>query len=125
MHYARGYCVWRQRSLRYAGVYIYRNVSGVDCGMHRVSTNYYSEHIMATREDMKDWVLKALMSRGGKGWPKDVAKYIWENYQGELNNSGDLLYTWQYDVRWAAQSLRNAGKLKPVHRRRDRPWELA
>lgn len=79
---------------------------------------------MATREDMKDWVLRALKSLGGKGWPKDVAKYIWENYEAELKCSGGLLYTWQYDVRWAAQSLRNAGLLKPVHGRRDLPWEL-
>lgn len=80
---------------------------------------------MATREDMKDWVLLALKSRGGYGWPKDVAKYIWENYEVELRKSGNLLYTWQYDVRWAAQSLRNIGTLKPVHRRRDLPWEIA
>ncbi|SDW39046.1 hypothetical protein SAMN05444006_10397 [Allgaiera indica] len=25
--------------------------------------------------------------------------------------SGDLFYTWQYDMRWAAQNLRGAGKL--------------
>lgn len=80
---------------------------------------------MATREDMKGWVLNALRSLGGKGWPKDVAKYIWDNYEAELKRSGSLLYTWQYDVRWAAQSLRNFGKLKPVHGRRDLPWELA
>lgn len=80
---------------------------------------------MATREDMKAWVIKALESLGGKGWPKDVAKYIWDHYEIELRRSGDLLYTWQYDVRWAAQALRNSGTLKPVYRRRDLPWELA
>jgi len=46
---------------------------------------------MATREDMKGWVLQALKSRGGKGWPKDVAKYIWENYESDLRHSGALL----------------------------------
>ena len=66
---------------------------------------------MATREDMKDWVLKALESLGGTGWPKDVAKYIWEHYEDELKQSGSLLYTWQYDVRWAAQSLRDGGAI--------------
>ncbi len=80
---------------------------------------------MATRDDMKDWVIKALTNLDGKGWPKDVAKYIWDHYEPELKKSGGLLYTWQYDVRWAAQSLRNSGKLKPVHKRRDLPWELA
>lgn len=80
---------------------------------------------MATREDMKAWVLVALKSFGGKGWPKDVAKYIWEHYESDLKKSGNLLYTWQYDVRWAAQSLRDSGILKPVHGRRDLPWEIA
>lgn len=43
---------------------------------------------MATREDMKAWVIKALKSLGGKGWPKDVAKYIWDHYEIELKSSG-------------------------------------
>jgi hypothetical protein len=80
---------------------------------------------MATREDMKTWVIVALKSLGGKGWPKDVAKHIWDNHEGDLKKSGSLLYTWQYDVRWAAQSLRDTGILKPVHGRRDLPWEIA
>ena len=80
---------------------------------------------MASRENMKSWVIAALESLGGKGWPKDVAKYIWGNYEPELRKSGNLLYTWQYDVRWAAQPLRNTGLLKPVNRRRDLPWDIA
>ncbi|RQH04755.1 hypothetical protein [Paraburkholderia dinghuensis] len=79
---------------------------------------------MATRDDMKVWVVQALQASSGKGWPKDVSKFIWDNYEAELKRSGNLLYTWQYDVRWAAQSLRDAGVLKPVHGRRDLPWEL-
>ncbi len=80
---------------------------------------------MASRESMKEWVILALKAQEGIGWPKDVAKYIWQHYEIELKKSGSLLYTWQYDVRWAAQSLKNEGVLKPVHKRRDLPWELA
>jgi len=80
---------------------------------------------MATREDMKGWVLEALRLLGGKGYPKDVAKYIWEHYEQDLRRSGGILYTWQYDVRWAAQVLRNTGRLKAVNKRKDLPWELA
>ena len=79
---------------------------------------------MATRESMKDWVISALKMYNGKAWPKDVAKYIWLNYEEQIRNSGSLLWTWQYDARWAAQSLRNEGILKPVNRRTDLPWEL-
>lgn len=80
---------------------------------------------MTNREDMKEWVLVALKSLGGKGWPKDVAKYIWDHYEAELRKSNGLIYTWQYDLRWSAQSLRDAGILKPVHGRRDLPWEIS
>ncbi len=80
---------------------------------------------MIKRDDMMPWVVKCLESHGGKAWPKDVAKYIWENYESQLRSSGNMLYTWQYDVRWAAQTLRNNGTLKPVNRRRDLPWELS
>lgn len=52
---------------------------------------------------MKVWIVECLNSRGGAGWPKDVAKYVWEKYESELKASGDILYTWQYDLRWAAQ----------------------
>ena len=79
---------------------------------------------MATREDMKVWVISGLTSLGGRAKPSEVAKYIWDNHESDLMGSGALLYTWQYDVRWAAQSLRNSGKLKAVHGRRDLPWEL-
>lgn len=80
---------------------------------------------MATRDDMKDWIIHCLKERGGSGWPREVSKYVWENHEAELRRSGDLLYTWQYDIRWGAQQLRNSGVLKPVHGRRDLPWELA
>lgn len=79
---------------------------------------------MVSREMMKLWVIEALNDLGGAGWPKDVSKYIWDKYEQELKASGSFLYTWQYDVRWAAQQLRNENKLKPVHKRRDLPWEL-
>lgn len=79
---------------------------------------------MLTRDIMKIWVLEALKSLDGRGWPVEVSKYIWEHYEKELKKSGNMLYTWQYDIRWAAQSLRNEGKLKPVNNRRDLPWEL-
>lgn len=73
---------------------------------------------------MKPWIIEALKEMNGKGWPKDVAKYVWQNYENVLKNSGDSLYTWQYDLRWAAQSLRKDGILKPVNKRTDLPLEL-
>lgn len=79
---------------------------------------------MVNREQMMEWIVECLKSKGGSGWPKEVSKYVWDNYKAQLLDSGDMLYTWQYDIRWAAQKLRNDGILKPVHNRRDLPWEL-
>ena len=81
--------------------------------------------MIVTRENMKKWIIECLQERGGSAWPREVSKYVWDSYEAELRDSGDMLYTWQYDIRWAAQQLRNEGTLKPVNRRRDLPWELA
>ena len=79
------------------------------------------------RSDLMELVVEALKSKklSGKGTPKDVAKYVWDNYESELKKSGDLLYTWQYDIRWAANTLRQKGILKPVHGSTNLPWELS
>ncbi|MHC1726297.1 MAG: hypothetical protein AB9866_09865 [Syntrophobacteraceae bacterium] len=79
---------------------------------------------MISREDLKPWILAALKAHGGKAGVKQVCKYIWDHYEQEIRVGGDILYTWQYDVRWAAQTLRDEGILKPAHGSK-RPWELA
>ena len=61
---------------------------------------------MTTREVLQDWVIDALKSLSGTGTIVQVAKHIWENHSKELKSSGDLFYTWQYDMRWAATKLR-------------------
>ena len=67
---------------------------------------------MATKHDLIDWLYEALQASGGKGRIVDLCKYVWKNYETDLRASGDLFYTWQYDIRWAAYQLRKAGKLK-------------
>ena len=80
---------------------------------------------MSKREDLKPWVIDALRAHGGKATIIEVCQHIWEHHEGELKSSGDLFYTWQYDVRWIAQELRNRGALRPVQGSRSQPWELA
>lgn len=79
---------------------------------------------MFTRDDLKPLIIKALKNFGGKARVLQVCKYIWDNHEAEIKASGDLLYKWQYDVRWAAQELRDEGIMKPVHGSRSQPWEL-
>jgi hypothetical protein len=69
------------------------------------------EATLAIREDLLDWVCEALKDNGGKAKIPLVAKHIWDNHERELQNSGDLFYTWQYDMRWATYKLRKQGKL--------------
>jgi hypothetical protein len=80
---------------------------------------------MITREVLIGWVLEALGALGGSGHVPEVAREIWKRHEAELRAAGDLFYAWQYDMRWAAQQLRNSGKLKDVEGRRGLPWTLA
>ena len=79
---------------------------------------------MAKRDDLCDWVLEALNAHHGRARIVEICKYIWQHYESKLRQSGDLFYTWQYDVRWAGQKLRNSGKLMPAFGSRNVPWEL-
>ncbi len=76
-----------------------------------------------TRDDLPDLVIEALKSLGGAGRIVHICKYIWDNHQNTLKGSGDLFYTWQYDVRWAGQHLRDKDVLeKPSS---DHVWRLS
>ncbi|MCO7125139.1 hypothetical protein NIE88_05035 [Sporolactobacillus shoreicorticis] len=68
---------------------------------------------MLTRADLPNLVEKALIESEGKATIVQVSKYIWKNYREELEKSGDLFFTWQYDLRWAAYSLRKKKIMKP------------
>lgn len=76
------------------------------------------------KKDLKNCVIRALRESNGKARVVQVCKYIWDNYKNELENSGDLFYTWQYDVRWAALTLRKDGIMKPAEEQRNNYWEL-
>ena len=80
---------------------------------------------MANKSDLKTWVVEALRDAGGQASVADVARRIWEHHEDELRRSGDLFYTWQYDIRWAATNLRHAGVLKAANLSPAGVWELA
>ncbi|WP_031326568.1 hypothetical protein ACTTAL_13080 [Rhodobacter capsulatus] len=60
---------------------------------------------MATKSDLVVWVQDALKDHGGIASIVEVARHIWMNHEPDLRASGDMFYTWQYDMRWAAQRL--------------------
>jgi len=80
---------------------------------------------VADRSSLKAWVLQALREVGGTGTIVEVCKIVWRDHHEELEASGDLFFTWQYDIRWAAQHLRNHGFLAPAVRGSNAPWSLS
>ena len=77
------------------------------------------------RHALKDWVVEALGQLGGSGTIVQVCQRVWQIHGADLRASGDLFYTWQYDIRWAAQHLRNTKRMKPVNGDRRSLWELS
>jgi len=79
---------------------------------------------MATRNDLQDWVIDAIKAGGGSETLVKVAKHVWNNHEKEIRRSGNMLFTWQYDMRWAATVLRKAKKLKSADVSPRGIWEL-
>ncbi len=78
---------------------------------------------MAVRDVLRDWLVEALESLGGSGSVLEVSQEVWRLHQREIESTGDLLYSWQYDLRWAATALRKTGVL--AENSRGEPWTLA
>ena len=80
---------------------------------------------MALRERLMQWVVEALQAHDGSASILQVHKYIWDHHESELRGSGDAFFTWQYDVRWAANKLRDDSVLQPKPKGDRGPWRLA
>lgn len=66
---------------------------------------------MLYRERLQLWVREALGRLGGEGSVNDVAREIWLKHENDLKECGQHFYSWQYDMRWAAQRLREVNQL--------------
>lgn len=79
---------------------------------------------MIIKTDLEKLVIKALEEHKGRGNIVQVAEFIWKNYESDLKQSGELFFTWQYDMRWAANKLRRKGVMKPADSSPSGVWEL-
>ncbi len=79
---------------------------------------------MTNKSDLREWVYDAVVASGGRAKIVDISKHIWATHENELRSAGDLFYTWQYDMRWAAQDLRRIGKFADIAASEKRYWEL-
>ncbi|GAA0843655.1 hypothetical protein GCM10008915_45260 [Bifidobacterium pullorum subsp. gallinarum] len=78
-----------------------------------------------TRNKLIELVVEALKANGGKSTIVQVSKFIWDHYEQDLRESGDVFYTWQYEIRWAAKKLRDKGIMKSVELSKKGIWELS
>lgn len=77
------------------------------------------------KEVLRGWIIEALEALGGVGKLLDVCREVWSRHQLDLEAAGDLLFTWQYDIRWAATTLRHDGVLIPADEQVQGRWQLA
>jgi len=77
------------------------------------------------KEVLQEWLIESLRKLNGSANIVEVCKSIWNLHEDDLRRSGDLFYTWQYDVRWAANVLRTQGVMKSVALSPKGRWELA
>jgi len=77
------------------------------------------------REIMKDWVEEALGQLGGSAKILDICKRVWELHEADIQAAGDLLYEWQYEIRWAGDLLRREGVIRPADASPRGVWELS
>lgn len=79
---------------------------------------------MASKRDLADWAVAALHAQGGSARIPEICRHVWDNHETDLRASGDLFFTWQYDIRWAATKLRKSRALRPASASPRGVWEL-
>ena len=76
------------------------------------------------KHDLEDIVFEALKALGGSGTIVEIAREIWIRHEADLRSSGDLFFTWQYDIRWAKKRLRDQNLLQVVRSGQKSVWTL-
>lgn len=66
------------------------------------------------RKDLPNLLYELIQDMGGSATMMDIFKKFWERYKTSLESSGDLFYTWNYDIRWAATNLRKTNRMQPA-----------
>ena len=77
----------------------------------------------STRHDLQDWLVDALKAYDGTATIVQVC-HVWKNHEEDLRSSGNLFFTWQYDIRWAATKLRKQGVVAAASSTPTGTWAL-
>ena len=86
--------------------------------------SYIQANLTARRKDLIQWLIDALNANMGSTSISKVCKHIWIHHEDALRKSGNLFFTWQYDIRWTATNLRKNHVLKPARLSPRGIWEL-
>lgn len=65
-----------------------------------------------SRNDLIELIVVAIRDAGGSANIAQIGRYVWDNYEAELRNSGDFFYKWQYELRWASDVLVREKRIK-------------
>ena len=80
---------------------------------------------MVNRQTMTNWVLGALKSLGGHGTIMQICKKVWEMHREEITGDAEMVYKWQYEIRWSGNMLRRERRLKQASESPRGIWELS
>lgn len=81
--------------------------------------------MVQARQMMTEWVVEALQELGGRGTILEISRRVWERHEPDIRAADDLLYKWQYELRWAGDILRRDGVLRSTADVPRGIWELA
>ena len=88
-------------------------------------TNFSNHPRIIKRKDLTEILEEALVSLGGEGRIVEICEYIWSKYNNDLLSSGDIFYTWQYDLRMSAkETLKAEGKIITIKDGNKSIWKL-
>ena len=66
---------------------------------------------MKSESLLSSWIVEALGASGRSASPLQVAKLVWARHEQDLKSAGDLLFTWQIDLRATAETMVAEGSL--------------
>jgi hypothetical protein len=77
-----------------------------------------------SRKEFSPWVIAALENHSGTANIFQISKYVWDNYHHIISQDSKMLYTWQYELRWAIQNLKKELKIQHKEKSIRGTWEL-
>lgn len=76
------------------------------------------------RDDLPDLLYRSLDELGGEATAIEAAAYFWSRHDRELRQSGNLFYTWRYDLKTAAEKLRRERRMVEASYTPEGVWAL-